>query len=140
MYVRMFGRVFGKTIAFLGLLAFVAGCGSAKMPPVSGTVTVKGAPLSKGSLSFRPDAGNPTKFVPAGIIEGGKYTISTNGKPGAPLGKYKVLVVAQQEVDSTRPEEAKSLINPAYSDPAKTTLSVEVVEKPAANAYNFDLK
>jgi len=127
--------------ALLGCLVLVAavGCGGGPATsPVSGKVTVDGQPLPNGSVGFRPETGTMPR-EPAGVIENGNYTIYTDGKPGAPLGKYKVIVVVEQKIDSTKPEVPKPPFNPKYSDPAKTDLKVEVVTSPAAGAYDLKL-
>jgi hypothetical protein len=135
--------VFVFLLAAVGLVAG-AGCGDpsgvGKTIPVAGKVTVGGQALTTGSVSFRPDStkGNQSTFEPAGMIEGdGSYQLKTNGKPGAPPGWYKVIVVAEDEADSTNPTP-KSKVNPRYKDLEKT-LSVEVKEGAAPDAYDLKL-
>jgi hypothetical protein len=70
------------------------------------------------------------------------------GKGAAPLGWYKVTISAY-ELDSDIAKRAKTpgeegrlarrLVNRQYEDPKTTPLSVEVVESPAAGAYDFKL-
>ena len=144
----MLQRVFGPTIRVLVgvcaafLLLGLLGCGGQNTGglPVSGKVTVNGQPLAKGSLTFHPMKDNPTKATPTGTIENGQYTIYTNGKPGAPPGKYKVTIVSQEEVDSTKATlGTKSNVHPSFSDPEQTKLNVEVSTSPKENAYNFSI-
>ena len=80
------GRAAGTAVA---VALFVTGCnsGTGKLVPVRGKVTVAGRPLTKGSVSFRPDKarGETGTAEPYGDIgPDGTYTLSTNGKPGAP--------------------------------------------------------
>jgi hypothetical protein len=124
------------------LLLAVVGCdksGVGRTLPVSGKVTVNGQPLSKGTLAFKPDdsKGNTLKIEPGGDIENGTYVLFTNGKPGAPPGWYKVVIVGTQEIDSTNPTAVKPMVAPVYSDPQKTTLLVEVTDSPKEGAYDF---
>lgn len=78
-----------------GLMSLVAvGCGQSgpKLYPVSGTVTYDGQPLEGASVLFIPQGGRPSM----GMTDGsGKFTIATNGKPGAPQGTYNVTVSKQ---------------------------------------------
>ena len=79
-------------LAVFGLLTVVAaGCGPSapKLYPASGTVTYEEKPLANATVIFIPQSGRPSM---ATTDASGKYTISTNGKPGAPLGTYNVTV------------------------------------------------
>jgi hypothetical protein len=128
-----------------GTLAALAGCGPAgpaNLVPVAGTVTYDGRPLTKGTVSFRPDAGagNTTPYEPAGTVdEQGHYTLVTAGKPGAPPGHYKVTVAAE-ELDPNNPSAApKSLIPVKYGRVTSSGLTIDVVEHPAPGAYDIKL-
>src|SRR6266545_3848435 len=136
----------GSVLASLlcvALLFCLSGCGSSSsLLPVEGKVTVDGQALTRGSIAFHPDAKkqNTLKKALAGEIKDGSYQIYTDGKPGAPAGWYNVTVAAATEADSTKPELAKSLVNPKFGDPAKTPLSVEVSASPKAGAYEFNVE
>lgn len=81
--------------AALGLLAAVSvGCGPSapKLYPASGTVTFEGKPVEGASVMFVPQAGPPSSGT---TDASGKFTVMTKGKPGAPLGTYKVTVAKQ---------------------------------------------
>jgi len=126
-------------ISLLLFGAFVAlpGCGqSEKLYPVSGKVTLGGAPLSMGIVSLVPDAGNATKAHPsASIGTDGTYNVTTNGKTGAPAGKYKVAVTTMVPpgADSTVTPVA---INPKYNNADTSGLLFEVGATPG----QYDLK
>jgi hypothetical protein len=94
-----------------------------------------------GSVSFRPDAskGNSSTLEPSGDIgPDGTYKLSTNGKPGAPLGWYKVIVAADVPSNPNDPYSMpKSIIGTKYADPNRTDLSIEVVEDPSPEAYDL---
>jgi hypothetical protein len=116
--------------------------------PVSGAVTLDGKPLPVGDVTFQPAAGlgDANQEVPVGKIRDGKYELSTRGKKGAPLGKYKVVVVSNNFSgdNSPRPrggtnEPPKSFINLKYTSAATTPLSKEVVDKPAPDAYDLQV-
>src|SRR5262249_44285602 len=114
-----------------------------KFLPVSGQVTVNGTPLTFGAVSFRPDAsrGNTTLHHPTGEIDSqGNFELYTARQKGAPPGWYKVLVFADenQKQGAVHPAPPRWAINPKSTSEA-TPLSTEVVEKPAAGAYDLKL-
>ena len=140
---------FPPTILAVGfaLVSLFGGCdssGAGRLVPVRGKVTYEGQPLTTGSLAFKPDAekGNTSKFEPAATIEAdGNYRLFTAEREGAPLGWYKVSVVAQAPADEKNPYAAtKSLIPTRYAETGTSNLSVEVVESPQADAYHIKLK
>ncbi len=135
-------RAIAATLAAALAAALVAGCGDSggALHPVKGKVTADDQPLSKGSVRFVPDAsrGNAGKHEPVGEIGAdGTYAVSTQGKPGAPAGWYKVSVNSTDPPDSTKPNAAKSYVGKKYNDPLTSTLAVEVVASPAAGAYDL---
>jgi hypothetical protein len=129
----------------------VPGCGPAaeRLVPVSGSVTVAGKPLTAGWVTFYPDRarGNASPRLPVAEIKAGSYELSTNGRPGAPCGFYKVVVAASPEPiplkpprnpDGT-PKKLRWLVHEKYTRPETTDLHVEVVERPAPGSYNLEL-
>jgi hypothetical protein len=127
------------------LLAAVPGCAKGpgeRLVPVSGMITVKGKPLEAGTVVFHPDAarGNAGTQEPRGTLAEGRYELTTGGRKGAPPGWYKVAVFALKPAGpegGMRPPQW--LANPRYGDAATSGLAVEVVEDPAAGAYDRDL-
>ncbi len=88
-------RPFATTKACFILLLSV-GCGgpaAVATVPVSGKVTLDGQPVISGQVSFAAADDKVGAGLCTGIIGAdGEYKISSDGKPGAPLGKYKVTV------------------------------------------------
>ena len=130
------------TLTLAAVLAAVAGCSGPV--PVKGHASVDSKPLSSGSVRFIPDKdkGNTVTAEPLGYIsEQGTYEMTTNGKPGAPPGWYKVVVTAVEPVDLNNPSPppAKSLISVKYNQPETTDLSVEVKAGAAEGAYDLKL-
>ena len=125
------------------LIAYaVTGCGKSgpKTVPVSGTVTVDGAPLNAGQVTFFPvdnTGGSGGTGFSGGIIDSaGKYTISTDGQSGAPLGKYTATV--SPSMVPTGGTNAPALAFDRKFQDAKTSgLNVEVVASPAPGAYDL---
>jgi hypothetical protein len=143
------------TLALLFLLA-LAGCDSdpyrlGKTAPVRGRATVGDVPLHHGIVTFQPDAtrGNASPHQPsASIDENGYYDLFTVGKSAAPLGHYKVIVMAY-ETDADIAKRAKSpgetgrkaqrLVDRKYESPNTTPLVIEVVENAPPGAYDLKL-
>ncbi len=113
-----------------------------KLAPVVGKVTVNGAPLASGAVTFQPDRekGNLTQHIPVGTLGAeGRYELMSATKKGAPLGWYKVAVSAQEPIDPKNPyAPPKHLVNPKYSDAATSGLAVEVVANAAPGAYDLE--
>jgi hypothetical protein len=140
----------------LGCVLAIVGCGgdSAKYLPVSGMVTLDGAPLKSGAIAFAADMGNDYKGTntPSGTITDGKYKVMTGNKDGAPVGKWKVTITgaAPMGMGAGGPVSTPGAgplpppagmggtqIAPKYMDPAKTPLKVEV--KDGMDPKQFDL-
>jgi len=81
--------------AALALLA--AGCGGDKLnrQAVSGTVTYKGKPIVRGTVTFAPaDKGGPTQVT--ATVEDGKFSLPKEAGPSP--GKYKVRFEAFEQL------------------------------------------
>ena len=89
-YSRFWGVLLGAS-----LLATVCGCWGGDPEgrrAISGTVTLDGAPLKQGSISFQAEKpGGPRSGAP---IADGEYSI--RAEKGLPVGKYKVMIFASQ--------------------------------------------
>jgi hypothetical protein len=127
-------------LSVLAVLAAVPGCGqSEKLYPVSGKVSLGNGPLTMGLVSLVPDAGNPTKSHPSASIEAdGSYNVTTNGKTGAPAGKYKIAVTTMV------PPGSDTTVTPVqiqhkYMDANTSGLSYEVKEHPEPGQYDLKL-
>ena len=112
-----------------------------KRVPVSGKVTLgTGQPLTTGSVRFVPDAakGNASKYEYIGQLnERGEYTLAGHdGISGAPVGWYKVAVVATKPNPTGEYAPPQWLINPRYGDPSTSGIAIQVVENPAPGAYD----
>lgn len=126
-----------------GVSCLSSGCGAgSSMTPVSGRVTVNGQPLTKGHVTFHPNKakGNTFGGVCVGEINSqGEYTLETNGKPGAPLGWYKITVSAMETTpDNTNPS-MQSPVDNTYALPDITPLEKEVVAKASPGTYDVKI-
>ncbi len=132
----MIKRMSTTSLAILLLAISFAGCGG--MPSrVSGTVTLDGEPLHKGTVAFHPTTAGVT--VAAVIDQQGRYTLQTAKKAGLAPGEYRVTVTAISAPPSptaTAEEIAAAFITPRrYSDPTTSGLT-HVVERGTAT---FDI-
>jgi hypothetical protein len=134
---------------FLGCVLFAAlltGCGKegpalGQLAPVSGKVTVDGKPVTAGQVSLVPiDASTQTGgSASAGSIDAtGGYVINTAGKNGAPIGRYKVTVTPSM-VPTGDNKMPTMPFNSKFTDPAKTTLIINVEANPPSGAYDLKL-
>ena len=144
-------------VVALGAIGLV-GCGGSTMPkiyPATGTVTWKGEPLADATVSFVPSVGAPSD----GKTDAqGKFTIMTNGKPGARAGACKVTVSKFAGAGASMPaapkpedmmkmydkkkkgEVEKGEIPAKFGRPDTSGLSAEVTTEGAKNVFTFDLK
>jgi len=121
-----------------GLLA-VTGCSESKRPlgeliPVKGKVLVDGTPVTEGTVTFVPfdkDSDLPTPG--AKIQADGTYTLTTDGQPGAPEGKYRVRI--EPGASSMK---AKLQIKPIYSG-KRSPLTLEVAKNRPDGDYDLNL-
>jgi hypothetical protein len=106
-----------------------------KLVPVQGKITMPdGKPLSHGRVSFVPidmQPGVPTPTPEGNIEEDGSYTLSTYDKPGAPPGKYRVVLHPGAD------RKLRFAIPQQYFSNRQSPLEVEVVENKEGG---YDLK
>jgi hypothetical protein len=135
--------LFRRLTLCAGICFWSVGCGASgeKLNPVAGKVTLNGAPLASGSVTFHPNVakGNNTPHIPVGMIdEQGHYKLQTATKEGAPPGWYKITVSAQAPVDPKDPYgPPKHLINSKYSDPNTSGVEAEVLSTAPPGAYDL---
>jgi len=126
---------------------FVSGCGAEKDPqgrlPISGAVTLDGAPLNKGSIRFEPQdaqAGTPS----GAMIDKGRYAIPRD--QGLAPGVYRVILTATEASAENRTADEimnnpgpppKELIPPSYNRQSKITVEVKAA---GPNQFDFPIK
>lgn len=131
----------------LGVLLFLTSCQENRLQlvPVRGNVRLGDRLVTTGYVSFRGDAsqGNSTLHIPIGTIQAtGTYELHTNGQPGAPLGRYKVLVFidANQQQGAVHPLRPQWLMHEKYTREETTDLRVDVVPNASSTAYDLQLE
>jgi hypothetical protein len=120
----------------LGLLGAIATCGchtSSNVAPVSGTVTLDGAPLERASVMFLPVAGGRPSY---GVTNAqGRYVLEYSATElGAEVGKCTVTISTASEGDDGSPA-VKERVPKHYKD---SPMEVEVDRKD--NTINIELK
>jgi hypothetical protein len=134
-------KIARATALALGLLVLSAtGCSGPDSPipmsQVSGTVTYRGAPLTKGTISFMPVTGTNTS---TGEIANGKYSLSTFTKgDGVPPGEYKVAITAWEK-EPGMGETGVSLLPAKYLDANSSGLTANVKPE-GSQTIDFELK
>jgi hypothetical protein len=126
-----------------GALVAVLGCGGdskldalGPLVPVQGKVTLGGQPLVGGRLELYPALGDPNVARFQGTIDAqGNYFIETNGKEGAPAGKYRAAVWTGGD-DKNQESQFDSI----YSHWEKTPLVIVVTENALAGQYDLKIK
>jgi hypothetical protein len=152
-----------KRAALVGSLvltfAFLIGCGGdagrPKLGRVSGKVTYKGQPVTKGIVSFIPRGGPGSETGQSATGEigaDGSYTLTTfDPGDGAVLGEHTVLVSAREEDPAIKGrgmpipdasgkiniKPAKSLVPEKYATAENSPLRYTVKE--GRNEYNIEL-
>jgi hypothetical protein len=117
------------------------GCGGPYDSYVSGTATLDGSPLPRGTVSFNPSQPGPASY--GVILSDGKYLIKTGREEGLPSGEYTVTVVAREESipdDSGKglpPKAGKTITPPWYLSKATSTLKFTV--EPGSSEINLEL-
>jgi len=136
--MRRYSPVWFALVMAVGL----AGCG-AENPrerlPVSGTVTLDGAPLDQGSIQFAPLVREDSVGSGA-MIKDGKYEIPE--LKGLPVGKYRVRINSARVDESAPPPDPDGFMTgkPTIEriPPKYNRKSEEVVEVTAGGPNEFD--
>ncbi|MDR0869983.1 MAG: DUF4198 domain-containing protein [Planctomycetaceae bacterium] len=134
----------------LSVLVLLSGCGEKhpdgfpKLYPVSVLVTQDGKPLADAAVTLRYPDDTGIWAIGGSSDADGKAQLRTNGYPGAPLGKFKVVVMKENADGMKEWEQASanndqnaaaklkakihvySLVKPEFNRPNTTPLEVEV--------------
>ena len=114
------------------VLLVCLGCSSSdglNRAPLTGRVTLAGKPLDHGMVALLPIGDTKGPQGAGAIQEDGTYTIETANKPGAVIGKHKVIVQCREILPPEAVRSMKigrSLVPAKYSNYDDTPLTVEV--------------
>jgi hypothetical protein len=126
----------GALVAAAGWL-FV-GCSGTQLAKVTGRVTLDGAPLADGVVTFEPAAGTAGPEF-SGMLSNGEYKVAKEVLPGDYAIKIRSWQKTGRIVKSPHGEMTDEIVNAIperYWGP-KTELSAHL--KPGANTIGFDL-
>lgn len=128
------------------LLFLTCGCGGSDplgRHAISGSVSLEGAPVERGSIGFHPTEKGITSS--GGVINGGKYSIAR--EKGLPAGKYRVTINAPKpgtgpQLDPNAPPgepppPPQELIPPQWN--VNSEQIIEVQDK-GPFEFSFDIK
>lgn len=119
----------------------LGGCGGTYDSAVSGTVTLDGNAVPRGTVAYHPKSAGPTAYSP--IAADGSYTIRTGREEGLKAGDYLVTVTAneapaQLESKTGGPMPPGKSITPLwYRSPGSSGLNFTV--EPGSNEINLEL-
>lgn len=124
------------------LLLTLGGCGGAYNSSVSGVVTLDGAAVPRGTVTYHPTAGGPAAYAP--IRADGSYTIFTGREEGLPSGEYQVTVAANEASAQLvskdgGPMPAGKAITPLWYR-SKDTSGLKFNVESGSNEINLELK
>ena len=99
----------------------------------TGRVLYQGKPVVGSVMTQNLD----DKFDSAGgtLDEDGRFTLDTNGEPGANAGRHKLAIISFERGAPPRP-----LVPADYTNISSTPLIIEVTADPAANHEEFTLE
>jgi hypothetical protein len=151
-------RLKALTVCFVAsgflLLATIQGCGSKgpSLGKVSGKVTHKGQPVTKGTITFLPEDKNE-RAASGTIGSDGNYTLTTYTQgDGAVLGRHRISIVSRevdvpggkaQAAQTMSPQEImKGSQSPGMRDspPAQTALIPARYNSPDTSGLSFVVK
>ncbi|MGD9634828.1 MAG: hypothetical protein AB7G28_07695 [Pirellulales bacterium] len=124
------------------LLITLCGCGGTYDSTVSGKVTLDGATVPCGTVTFYPSGGGPAAY--ARILEDGSYSVHTGREEGLPTGEYGISVSANEQsavkqTASGGPPPPGKPITPAWYR-SKDTSGLKFNVESGSNEINLDLK
>lgn len=121
----------------IGLICVLSGCGSKnmKVAPVSGTVTLDGAPLVRASVLFLPEKGRPS----FGVTDNqGRYSlIYSQDENGAEVGSCAVQVSTRMGPEGSTDDDAP--LSPERVPKRYAKDPVKVTVRPESNTIDIEL-
>lgn len=128
------------TLPLITAICLSVGCGSEYGATASGVVTLDGEPITPGRVTFAPIGSSAVPAV-SDLDDDGRFSLSTQKKPGLAPGKYAVAVQAFRPPDvpqgqrSFKPSEP--LVPEKYLQVGTSGLEYEIV--PGSNTVNVEL-
>jgi hypothetical protein len=110
----------------IAFLAATTGCGDGRPArvPVSGMVTIDGAPLARGNIKFVPEHGRPSS---GHMDSDGRFTLTCyDGADGALPGKHRVQINANRPISERKME----IFTPKHYADFRTSGIEVVIDQP----------
>jgi len=139
-----------RSTLLLVAIALVGCGGGPRLVKAGGIVKYKDKPIPGADIIMMSDAsGSPSL---ARTDDQGRFTVTTDGKPGALVGSYRVAITAARNKREVSPGEAlamtseqiaanrEDLIPIKYNNFESSGLTATVGNDAASNEYVFDLK
>lgn len=130
----------------IGAIVFVVvGCskpvGFEKLVPVEGKVTVEGQPLSMGMVVLQPEKlEGPDQNLPPGgwigHVHNGSYQVMAAGKPGAPPGRYRIMVIPS---DAAQTKKWRIQTKSGTMADNSTGVEIDVTDNPEPGSFDLSL-
>ena len=117
-----------------GYYAWEKSQGARPKVPFTGVVLFEGRPVTTGSVMTEV-IGDPLDFSMGYLDQQGRFSLETNGEPGASVGRHKVRISSLAPGIPPRP-----LVPPKYLETATSPLEIEVTSDPARNDVVFELE
>ena len=137
----------GLALGLITICGLVTGCGPSYNANVTGTVTLEGELVDRGTVAFHPAGGGP---IALGIIqENGSYTVRvgagdnpSTGAGSIPAGDYVVTVVVAQPPEAPdQPGPPKAVLRLSAKEFASVATSpLRVTVKPGENTVPLDVE
>ena len=126
--------------ACLVCLAVLPGCGPKYGAGVSGTATLDGEPLPRGTVTFEPVGGGA--FACAEIAPDGTFEVQTGANKSLAPGDYHVTVVAFSQFvgPGMTPEQVEAVRIAPKKYASKETSGLKFTVAPGANQFDLVLK
>jgi hypothetical protein len=141
----------GFGVGLLLVAVALVGCSRGpKLVPAGGTVKYKAKPIPGADILMMSDASGPPSI--GRTDDQGRFTVTTDGKPGALVGTYRVAITAARNKREVSAGEAltmtseqiaanrEDLIPIKYNNFESSGLTATVGEKAAENEFSFELK
>lgn len=127
-------------ITALSLLCANMGCSGPKQPefdalhPVTGKVQRAGAPIARGSVSFKPIPETQDFSVNGEVGEDGSFTLTTvrmtdskgERRPGVPAGEYSVIYIPESKDQTVAFQPPITLPNKVVIEAKDNNVTLEV--------------
>ena len=142
--------MFVRSAFLLVAIAFMGCDAGPKLVKAGGTVKYKDKPIPGADIIMMSDSSSSPSL--ARTDDQGRFIVTTDGKPGALVGSYRVAITAARNKREVSPGEAlamtseqiaanrEDLVPIKYNNFESSGLTVTVSDDAAKNEFEFELK